>query len=364
MFIYLCLAILCSSGTIVESFTIHGSNVHRIRVLDTKLNSFYSDSSDYKTSESDFSSDDDASSQVGVPIQSDDAQDEDPPIEESPVPMSKNSGNRFIAFVFDEAMSSSKGEHDVDVMKLHDERVNLTEDHVLYCRKANLYNETFNSESMADILWSHQILSSDMQRVLGHAMCIESNTVDFAKELISRDPIVHSLTGGDVSQVPFYRWRHIRDITLRQDDGRAGVPYLLFCMDRSAEEGVGNLRESVSKDFLEYLIRSERVIATGPLHLSTEFKDDPSSIPVGDLILFNAPTREDAIEFAENSPAALSGLYANMKLHRYNSLDVTGKFVAGNLVDPSKTKHTDDMKEAMEHWGYPVDDMQTKWLNW
>jgi len=135
-------------------------------------------------------------------------------------------------------------------------------------------------------------------------------------------------------------------------------------MDRSAEEGVGNLRESVSKDFLEYLIRSERVIATGPLHLSTEFKDDPSSIPVGDLILFNAPTREDAIEFAENSPAALSGLYANMKLHRYNSLDVTGKFVAGNLVDPSKTKHTDDMKEAMEHWGYPVDDMQTKWLNW
>ena len=203
-----------------------------------------------------------------------------------------------------------------------------------------------------------------MGRILGHAMCIESTSLENAKELLSRDPIVQHLTGGDISDVPIYRWRHIRDITLRQDDGRTGVPYLLISMDRSAEEGVGNLREDVKNDHLEYLIRSERVIATGPLHLSTEFKDDPSSIPVGDLIFFNSPTREEAIEFAEKTPAALAGLYSKMKLHRFNSLDVTGKFVADNLVHPDRTKHTADMKEAMEHWGYPVDDMQTKWINW
>lgn len=203
-----------------------------------------------------------------------------------------------------------------------------------------------------------------MGRVLGHAMCIESTSLEHVKELLSRDPIVQLLTGDDISAIPIYRWRHIRDITLRQDDGRTGVPYFLMSMDRSAEEGVGNLRESVKNDHLEYLIRSERVIATGPLHLSTEFKDDPSSIPVGDIILFNAETREEAIEFSEKTPAALAGLYSNMKLHRFNSLDVTGKFVAGNLVHPDRTKHTADMKEAMEHWGYPVDDMQTKWLNW
>ncbi len=195
-------------------------------------------------------------------------------------------------------------------------------------------------------------------------MCIESTSIEHAKEALSRDPIVQHLTGGDVESIPFYRWRHIRDITLRQDDGRVGVPFFLLNLDRHAEDGIGNLRETVLKDNLEYLIKSERVIATGPLHLSTQFKDDPSSIPVGDLVLFNSVSREDAINFAENSPAALAGLYGSMKLHRYNSLDVTGKFVAGDLVDPEKTKHTEDMKEAMEYWGYPVDDRQTKWLNW
>ncbi len=207
-------------------------------------------------------------------------------------------------------------------------------------------------------------LSSDVRRTIGHVMCIESTSIEHAKDALSRDPIVQHLTGGDVTQIPIYRWRHIRDITLRQDDGRGGVPYFLLNMDRQIEDGIGNLRDSVTNDNLEYLIRSESVIAAGPLHLSTQFKDDPSSIPVGDLILFNSLSRDDAITFAENSPAAQAGLYASMKLHRYNSLDVTGKFVASDLVHPERTKHTDDMKEAMEHWGYPVDDMQTKWLNW
>lgn len=203
-----------------------------------------------------------------------------------------------------------------------------------------------------------------MKRAIGHVMCIESTTLEYAKDLLSRDPIVQHLSGGDISNIPFYRWRHIRDITLRQDDGRVGVPFLLFSTDRSAEEGVGDMREKVTNDNLEYLIRSERVIAAGPLYLSTEFKDDPSSIPIGDLLLFNAESRDMAIEFAENSPAAMKGLYSAMKLHRYNSLDVTGKFVANNLVNAERTKHTQEMKEAMEYWGYPVDDRQTNWLNW
>ncbi len=142
----------------VKSFTVqHGPNINRVRALDTELKSFYSDSSDYKTSDSDFSSDDDASSEFGVPVKAGDAQEEDPPIEESPVPMSKNSGNRFISLIFDQAILSSKGGKDIDVMELHESRIKLTEDHVLFCRKANLYNETFNSESMADILWSYQM---------------------------------------------------------------------------------------------------------------------------------------------------------------------------------------------------------------
>mmetsp|Transcript_12816 Transcript_12816/g.24048 ORF Transcript_12816/g.24048 Transcript_12816/m.24048 type:complete len:379 (-) Transcript_12816:82-1218(-) len=331
----------------------------------TRLGSFVADSSDYKSSDSDFSSDDEKSSEYGAPVSdSDEEEDESPTLEESPVPMSKNAGNRFLAFVFDKSLLSNGD--DVDVMELHENRISLTEDHVMYCRKANLYNETFNTESMADILWSYQLLSSDLRRTVGHAMCIESKTLEHAQKALANDPIVQMLTKGDISKIPFYRWRHIRDHTLRMDDGRGGIPNLLISMDRLPEEvpSVPNLRDSVHKDYLEYLIRSERVIAAGPLHLPTELKDDASSIPVGDFVLFNSPNRQSAIEFAENSPAAQAGLYESMKLHRFNSLDVTGKFVATDLVDPQKTKRTEEMKDALEYWGYPVGDQETKWLNW
>lgn len=207
-------------------------------------------------------------------------------------------------------------------------------------------------------------MSSDLKRTVGHAICIESTTIEYAQDLLSRDPIVQKLTGGDISNIPLYRWRQIRDYSLRVDDGRHGNPNLLIAMDRSPEEGIGNLREDVKDDYMEYLIRSERIISAGPLHLPTEFKDDPSSIAVGDFILFNSKDRDDAIEFAEKSPAAEAGLYGNMKLHRFNNLDVTGKFVATDVVDPQKTRHTEEMTEALEHWGYPVSDRETKWLNW
>lgn len=286
-------------------------------------------------------------------------------MEETPVPMSKNAGNRFLAFVFDKALEMEGGgdEGEVDVLDLHDRRVSLTEDHVMFCRKANLYNETFNQDSMADVLWSHQLLSSDLKRTVGHALCIESASIEHAQDLLSRDPIIQTITGGDISNIPFYRWRQIRDYSLRVDDGRKGTPSLLIAMDRSAEEGIGDLRDTVKEDYLEYLIRSESVIAAGSLHLPTELKDDPSSLAVGDFILFNAQGRDDAIDFAESAPSAKAGLYGNMKLHRFNPLDVTGKFTAVNVVDPEKTRHTEEMKDALQHWGYPVDDRQTKWLN-
>ena len=73
-----------------------------------------------------------------------------PTIELSPIPMSKNAGNRFVAIVWDRLLDQ-KGR---DTMELFYDRIELTEEHVMFCRKANLYNETFNTESMVDILWS------------------------------------------------------------------------------------------------------------------------------------------------------------------------------------------------------------------
>ncbi|KAL7489759.1 hypothetical protein ACHAW6_015429 [Cyclotella cf. meneghiniana] len=252
--------------------------------------------------------------------------------------------------------------------KMHNQRVALTEDHVMWARKQNLYNETFNTGSMADVLWSHQLLSSDLQRTIGHAMCLDSPTLEHCREALSRDPIIRSILGVDpqtgecdVSSVPLYRWRHIRDHTLRRDDGRDGRPNMLLAFDRPEAMSDG-VREEHYNKHLEYMIRSDRVIAAGPLHVATEEKMDPKSIPIGTLMLFNAMNRDHAIDFVENDPFALEGLYETMTVHRYNSLDVTGKFVSENLYFPNQ--ETYQMKEAMEYWGYPVDDDQTKWLNW
>jgi uncharacterized protein YciI len=191
-------------------------------------------------------------------------------------------------------------------------------------------------------------------------MCLESTGLGHVQRFLADEPIMKMMTGGDLSNIPLYRWRHIRDYSLRIDDGRDGYPCLCLALDDDPEQ-VGNLRGDVKPDYLEYLIRSERVIAAGPLHMPTEFKDDPSSIPMGDLILFNAKNRDDAIQFTEGLPSADQGLYSDMRVYFYNSLDITGKFVS---EDPLRDAPGGQMKEAMEYWGYPVGDDQTPHLNW
>lgn len=80
----------------------------------------------------------------------DDDQDDTPTVELEPVGMSQNSGNRFVAVIWDRELDTQGR----DALDLHYDRIELTEDHVMFCRKANLYNETFNTNSMVDVLWS------------------------------------------------------------------------------------------------------------------------------------------------------------------------------------------------------------------
>ena len=125
-----------------------------VRIAMALRMSFVADSSDYSSSDSDYTSDEEMDYGYGIDRQNNDGDEEEesPSAEETPVPMSKNAGNRFVAVVFDRTLSD-----ETDVLALHQNRIDLTEDHVLFCRKQNLYNETFNTESMADILWSFQM---------------------------------------------------------------------------------------------------------------------------------------------------------------------------------------------------------------
>lgn len=118
--------------------------------------SFFTESSEYSSSETDFDADDD---DIDTGFESNSRasdDDESPTFEESPVPMSKNAGNRFVAFIFDRTLNLLSGKS-VDPVEMHENRILDTENHVFFCRKTNLYNETFNTESIADVVWSHQL---------------------------------------------------------------------------------------------------------------------------------------------------------------------------------------------------------------
>lgn len=396
-----------------NAFTIPTTQSQHPHIFGTLLfSSFTADGSEYAAGDSDFDNDDDYDdANVAAMLRNNNGDDEQQPLEDEddenrfvptielqPVPISKNAGNRFITVVWDRTIKNRERfvnkneiENDNDLKQWNDhyDRIQYTEDHVLFCRKQNLYNDTFNNHSMVDILWSLPILSSDLQRVIGHAMCLESTELHYVQDVLRNDPIVRMLLLGhpttneadtrnnrdgaiksntneeaplDISSIPIYRWRHIRDYSLRIDDGRDGYPCMCLALDDKSSDltEIQQLRQETQKEYLETLIRSERVIAAGPLHVPTITKDDPLSIPIGDFILFNAKDRHDAVSFCENLPTAMVGLYDNMRVHFYNTLDISGKFVS---EDPLRDAPCEEMKEAMEYWGYPVADEQTPWIN-
>lgn len=126
---------------------------------------FASDASEYGSAESSDDADDELPNWNPTSEEDEEKQrfyseEDDTPTEElSPVPLSKNAGNRFVAIVWDRLLHHNPD----DVIEMHEDRIELTEEHVMFCRKKNLYNETFNYNSMVDILWSHQMYVSANQ---------------------------------------------------------------------------------------------------------------------------------------------------------------------------------------------------------
>jgi hypothetical protein len=115
---------------------------------------FSSDGSEYSSQDSsDLDEDEDGGVATAAGFRNNNKdEDETPTVELQPVPMSKNSGNRFVVTVWDRDLNT---ETQREAMDLHQARIELTEDHVMVCRKANLYNETFNTNSMVDVIWSY-----------------------------------------------------------------------------------------------------------------------------------------------------------------------------------------------------------------
>jgi uncharacterized protein YciI len=231
---------------------------------------------------------------------------------------------------------------------------------------------------------------------IGHAICIDSNSLSYAQELLSKEPILQALTNAeddtfdlpvyediltmpsplttttstrppaDLSKVKLFRWRHIKDHSLRQDDGMLDrTPWIVIALDRPDQQ---SLRAATNRSHVEYLIDSERIVMAGPLYAtptnsssssssSTRAAEGTTEAAIGNFMIVNALDRNDAVQFAENDPCALAGLYESIRIHDYNAIDVSGKFVTVQIGDQDK------VRAVMKSWGYPLNEDQTAWIN-
>jgi hypothetical protein len=118
------------------------------------MSSFSADGSEYSSKESDYDIEEVDLSRFQNMDPSGIMEDEVETEELQPVPLSKNAGNRFVALYWDHELQRGDPNDKRDPWELHYDRDELNEDHVMFCRKRNLYNETFNTDSMVDIMRS------------------------------------------------------------------------------------------------------------------------------------------------------------------------------------------------------------------
>ena len=140
------------------------------------------------------------------------------------------------------------------------------------CKLARAMNAPGDNGTFKSLTLFVTSLSSDVRRVIGQIICLESAKLEYVQDFMKNEPLIQWFTGGDISEIPLYRWRHYRDYSLRQDDGRFGTPCMALALDHEAEEGTGTLRDETYKEHLEYLIRTERVICAGSLHLLVQHR--------------------------------------------------------------------------------------------
>jgi hypothetical protein len=100
------------------------------------MSSFSADGSEYSSKESDYDFEEIDMSRFQKMDESGIMEDDIPTEELQPVPMSKNSGNRFVALYWDHELQNDNR----DPWQLHEDRDERNEDHVMFCRKRNLYN--------------------------------------------------------------------------------------------------------------------------------------------------------------------------------------------------------------------------------
>ena len=77
----------------------------------------------------------------------------------------------------------------------------------MYFLKANLYNETFNGESMVYVVWRYHLLSSDISQLVWYNLCLDSSKVHQVRGFLDKETMMCSFKWEGAYQALLYRWR-------------------------------------------------------------------------------------------------------------------------------------------------------------
>lgn len=88
--------------------------------------------------------------------------------------------------------------------------------------------------------------------------------------------------------------------------------------------GIAEKKKQLRQVHLDYVAKNaSRIIASGG------FFPDDDDFPNGGLIILDTETRQDAIDYIENDPFFLNGIFTDYKVNRWRKFIFDGRRVAG-----------------------------------
>jgi uncharacterized protein YciI len=87
------------------------------------------------------------------------------------------------------------------------------------------------------------------------------------------------------------------------------MPYVIQFVD---DPGVTEKKKQVRPVHLEYVIKNaHRIIASGG------FFPDDDDFPIGGLIILDTESRQEAVDYIENDPFFLNGIFSEYTINRF-----------------------------------------------
>ena len=93
------------------------------------------------------------------------------------------------------------------------------------------------------------------------------------------------------------------------------MKFCFICWDKP---GLEKLRTSTREAHLTYLKNAGNVFFAGPFMSEKDEGHEPTSTPIGSMLVIEAEDREAAENWAASDPYAVAGLFDSVEIHPWN----------------------------------------------